>query len=133
MKKEFSKSWISSAQRRKQRKYIHNAPLHIRHRLLSAHLQKGLRAEHGRRSLPVRRGDEVEIMRGEFKRRRGAVTRVDTQKLKVYVENVKRKRVSGQEVGVPVSPSNLMIIRLSADDKKRQKILSRKKPTRQGE
>ena len=61
--KFWSKHWKSSKQPRKQRKYVYHAPLHIRHKLLSAHLPKELREKYNRRSFPVRKGDEIEIMK----------------------------------------------------------------------
>lgn len=127
MKSAFSGSWSRSIQPRKQRKYRYNAPLHLRHRMVSAHLQKGLRKEMGRRSVPVRKGDEVQIMRGEFRGRRGAVSAVDAKALKIYVENAKRKKASGQEVQVPIDPSNVMITKLNIEDKERKKVFSRRR------
>ncbi|MBC7119559.1 MAG: 50S ribosomal protein L24, partial [Methanobacteriaceae archaeon] len=62
-----------SKQPRKQRKFLHNAPLHIRHKIMSANLSKELREEYNRRSLPVRKGDKVEIMRGDFKGHQGKI------------------------------------------------------------
>lgn len=127
MKKKFSRSWISSKQPRKQRKYRYNAPLHIRQKLLAAHLSKKLREEYGRRSFPIRKGDKVRIMRGKYKGLQGSVIRVDLKKLKVYVDCAKRKKVSGQEVYVPIDPSNLEIVELNLEDKKRLKRLKEKK------
>jgi len=127
MRKKFSKKWISSKQPRKQRKYRYNAPLHIRQKLVSDHLSKELRKELGIRSLPVRKGDKVKIMRGQFKGKEGKVTKVDLKKLKIYIDVAKRKKVSGQEVQVPVDPSNVMIIELNKEDKKRLKKIERKK------
>jgi len=123
MKKEFSKKWISSKQPRKQRKYRYNAPLHIRHKLLSAHLSKKLREELKTRSLPIRKGDKVRVMRGKYKKVEGTVTKVDMKKLKIYIDSVKRKKVSGKEVLVPIDPSNVEIIELNKDDPKRLKRL----------
>lgn len=125
MKQNFSSSWVRSTQPRKQRKYRYNAPLHLRRRMLSVHLHKTLRKDHRKRSAPVRKGDEVEVMRGDFSGRRGTVSRVDTGSLKVFVDNIKRKKVSGQEVQAPLDPSNLVIVKLSEGDKKRKKMLSR--------
>jgi large subunit ribosomal protein L24 len=51
----------------KQRKAMYQAPLHRKHKLFSAHLSKELRKQWNKRSLPVRKGDEVKIMRGKFK------------------------------------------------------------------
>ena len=126
MKKEFSIKWISSRQPRKQRKYRNNAPMHVRQRLVSAHLEKALRKEYNKRTLTVRKGDEVKIMRGQFRGTRGKISKVDMKRLKVYVENAKMKKVSGQEVEAPIDPSNVMITKLNFDDKKRRKFLARK-------
>ncbi|MCD6381895.1 MAG: 50S ribosomal protein L24 [Candidatus Aenigmarchaeota archaeon] len=126
MEKKFSKKWISSKQPRKQRKYRYNAPLHIRQKLVSAHLSKELRNELGIRSLPVRKNDRVKIMRGKFKGKEGNVTKVDLKKLKIYVDVAKVKKANGQEIEVPVDPSNVMIVGLNRDDKKRLKRIKKK-------
>jgi len=116
-----------SKKARKQRKFLYNAPLHLRRKMISAHLSKELREQYKRRSLPLRKGDEVKVMRGEFKGTVGKVVKVDTKKYKVYIDNVKKKRSVGTEYLVPISPSNLMIIKLNLDDKYRLKMLERGK------
>ncbi|MBI2579181.1 MAG: 50S ribosomal protein L24 [Candidatus Aenigmarchaeota archaeon] len=123
----FSKQWVSSSQPRKQRKYRYNAPLHLRHRMLAAHLSRELRKEYGKRSLPVRKDDEVVVITGSHKGSKGKVSRVDMKEMKVYMENAKRKKVSGQEVQAPIDPSNVVITKLNLDDSERKKILERKK------
>lgn len=132
--KKWSRKWKSSKQPRKQRKYRKNAPLHIRHKLVSVHLSKELQKKYKRRSFPVRKGDEVEIMRGNYKKKTGKVSRVDLKKMKVYIEGITRKKVAGTEVQVPFHPSNLRIISLF-EDKKRLKALNRtlKKEVKYGE
>lgn len=112
---------------RKQRKFLYEAPLHIRRKLMSAHLSKELREKYKTRSLPVRKGDEVEIMRGEFKRKRGKIVRVDLKKYKIYIEGITRRRSVGTQVLVPIHPSKVKIISLNLEDKKRVKILERRK------
>jgi len=111
---------------RKQRKFLYQAPLHLRRKMLAAHLSKELREKYKTRSLPVRKGDEVEVMRGEYKGRKGKIIRVDTKKYKVYVEGITRKRTDGTERLVPIHPSNLKIINLNLEDKRRVKILERR-------
>jgi len=127
MKKKWSKKWVSSKQPRKQRKYRYNAPLHIRHKLISAHLSKELRERFKKRSVPLRKGDEIMVMVGEHKGFKGNVERVDTKKYKVYIEGLTVKKVDGSEVLIPIDPSNLMITKLNLDDKMRQKIFDRAK------
>ena len=80
MKSKFSITWRHSKQPRKQRKYLRNAPLHIRQKLIHANLSKELREETGKRSLPVRKGDEMKVLRGKFKGQTGKVIRVDLKK-----------------------------------------------------
>lgn len=45
---------------------------------MSSPLSKELRGEHGVRSIPVRKDDEVLIVRGKYKGREGKVTQVRT-------------------------------------------------------
>lgn len=127
MKKKFSKKWISSSQPRKQHKYRANAPLHTRQKMMGCHLDKKLMKEFNTRSLPVRKGDKVMVMRGRFKKVTGEVTDVDLKRMVVYMDSIKRKKSTGQDVAVPVQPSNIKIIEIKRDDKKRQKIITRKK------
>ncbi len=126
MRKEWSRKWNKSKQPRKQRKYRYNAPNHVRHKLLSAHLSKELRKQFKKRSIPIRKGDEVEVMVGSFKKTRGIVERVDMKKLKVYVEGVKVKKVDGSQVSKSINPSNLKILKLNLSDKMRVRIFERK-------
>jgi len=53
-----------SSSRRKQRAAHFGAPSNIKYKLMSAHLSKDLRKKHGVRALPVRKDDEVTIVRG---------------------------------------------------------------------
>ena len=115
-----------SIQPRKQRKFLFTAPLHIRRKILSAHLSKELRNQYKRRALPIRKGDEIKIMRGENVGKTGKISRVDLKKYKVYVEGITAKRTVGTEVQIPFSPSNLLITNLNLDDQKRRNILLRK-------
>jgi len=115
-----------SAKPRKQRKFLYTAPLHLRRKMLSTHLSKELREKYKRRALPLRKGDEVQVMRGKFKEKTGKVARVNYKKYRVYVEGITRKRTVGTEAQVGLHPSKLKIINLNLDDKKRQKILERK-------
>ena len=125
MKKSWSPKWVGSSQPRKQRKYRHNAPLHIRRKFVSAHLSKELRKQFGKRSAPLRKGDEVTVVRGGFKGFSGNVERVDLKNSRIYIDGVKRKKVDGSEVSVHVHPSNVIVKKLSLEDKMRQKMFER--------
>lgn len=127
MKQKWSNKWTGSKQSRKQRKYKENAPLHIRRKFMSANLSPPLRKRYKKRSLPVRKGDEVRVMTGSLKGKKGKVERVDLKKGKVYIESVKMKKPDGSEIHKPVRPSNLQITDPDLDDKMRLKKLERKK------
>jgi large subunit ribosomal protein L24 len=102
----------SSVQPRKQRKFRYTAPLHLRRKMVAAHLGKELAAKLGtsRRSVGVRKGDKVKLMRGEKKGHTGKVVEVDLSSLKVYVEGVSRRNAKGVEKPYPVDPSNLLVL-----------------------
>ncbi|MDI6798621.1 MAG: 50S ribosomal protein L24 [Candidatus Aenigmarchaeota archaeon] len=117
---------IRSKKPGKQRKFLFTAPLHLRRKLMAAHLSKELIKKYKTRSLPVRRGDEVEVMHGEFRNRRGKISRVDLKRYKVYIEGITTKRTDGTERLAPIHPSNLRIIKLNLDDKRRVKIIERR-------
>ncbi len=123
--KEWSNKWASSTQPRKQRKYRYNAPLHVRQRFVSAHLSAALRSRFGKRSLPLRKGDEVKVMRGSKKGFRGKVEKIDLKASKIYVEGLNVKKVDGSEVLRAIEPSNLLLVEAKMDDKRRQFAVER--------
>ncbi len=127
MKKDFSKHWKASRQPRKQRKYRANAPLHIKHKLMSANLKKDLRKKYGRRSFPLRKGDSIKIMLGEFKKKTGKIALVDLKKLRVSIEEIQRVKKDGTKINVWFDPSNLQIQELNLEDKERIKAIQRGK------
>ena len=119
MKKQFSTAWKASSQPRKQRKYVANAPLHIKRKLLNVNLSKDLRKKYDKRTITVRKGDTVKVMRGKFARKQGKVTEIKTKLGKIYIENLQTKKQDGSKVNVPFRASNIQIIELKLDDKKR--------------
>ena len=121
MKKQFSTHWKSSKQPRKQRKYLANAPLHIKRKMLSVNLSKPLREKHKTRNIEVRKGDLVKIMRGKFRKKQGKIIQVKTKELKIYIEGMQKKKMDGSSVNVPFRASNLQIVELNLEDKKRIK------------
>lgn len=124
--RDWSSSWKGSIQPRKQRKYVANAPMHVRRKFVSVHLDKKLREQYKIRAFPVRKGDTVKILRGSRKGLQGKVASVSLSRGVVYIEGQTRESISGKKILVPFNPSNLMIIELKLDDKKREKSLLRK-------
>jgi large subunit ribosomal protein L24 len=127
MKKQFSTKWKGSKQPRKQRKYTAKAPLHIKRKLLGVNLSKELRKKYSRRNIPVRKGDTVKILRGKFKKKNGKIISVDTKNSKLKIEGIMIKKQDGSKVNVRIHPSNLQIIELNIEDKKRIKNMKEEK------
>jgi large subunit ribosomal protein L24 len=110
----------------KQRKNLFNASAHIRHKQMAAPLSRELSASKGAKTLPVRKGDTVRIMRGDNKGFEGKVSRVDLKAYRLYMEGLTREKVDGTNIFLPIHPSKVEIRNLSLDDKYRKEILARK-------
>lgn len=126
MKNNWSRHWRKSKQPRKQRKYLYNSPLHIVRKLMSARLSKELKQKYGKRNFPIRSGDKVKIVVGQFKGKIGKVEEINLKRKKVYVEGVFFTKKDGNKIKYSIHSSNLIILDLNLDDKLRKKALERK-------
>ena len=84
-----------------------------------------MRTKYQRRSFPVRKGDKVKILRGKFKRIIGEIERIDTKNYRVYVKGAEKKLAEGRKIDFPIAVSNINIITLNLNDKKRVQALER--------
>ncbi len=116
----------SSHKPSKQRKAFFNAPLHIRHKFMSAPLSPDLREKYGIRNLPVRKGDTVKVMRGKWAGHEGKVVRVDLKHIRIFIEGVQFKKPDGTPVYYPIHPSKVMIVKLDLSDPMRRRVIERK-------
>ncbi|RUP44241.1 translation protein SH3-like domain-containing protein [Jimgerdemannia flammicorona] len=114
-----------SSSRRKSRKAHFSAPSNIRRKILSASLSKELRERHHARSIPIRKDDEVEIVRGTYKGREGKVVQVYRKKWIIQVERLNREKVNGATVPIGIHPSKVIVKKLKMD-KDRKNLLERK-------
>jgi large subunit ribosomal protein L24 len=114
-----------SKQARKQRKRQHNAPEHIRRKMVASHLSEALMKQYKRRSALVVTGDTVKVVRGDEKVRNaeGKVTQVDTKSGKVIIEGITIASADGTLKERPVHSSNLVIIKLNLADPWRKEKL----------
>ncbi|CAH1437321.1 unnamed protein product [Lactuca virosa] len=87
-----------TSSRRKCRKAHFSAPSSVRRVLMSAPLSTELRSKYNVRSIPVRKDDEVQVVRGTYK---------------------------GREVNVGINPSKVVVTKLKLD-KDRKSLLDRK-------
>ena len=119
------KSHQIASKRRTQRKRQLAAPSSIKRRLMSCHLSKTLRAEHKLRALPIKRGDEVKILKGKFKGRGGKVVQVYRRRNVIHVDKIQREKQNGQTVFCPIRPSYCVIEKL-LNNKDRKKTIDRR-------
>ncbi|AAR39109.1 NEQ257 [Nanoarchaeum equitans Kin4-M] len=113
---DWSPSWVRSKQPRKQRKYIINAPLHRRRKMMRSPLSKELREKLGIRNVPIKVGDVVRVERGNFRGKEGQVIDIDPKYYRVYLSLDTDRQY-------PFHPSKLTIIKLDLSDKKRREAL----------
>lgn len=77
------------------------------------------------RSIPIRKDDEVLVVRGSYKGREGKVVQVYRKKWVIHIERVHREKVNGATVPIGIHPSNVVITKVKLD-KDRKALLSRK-------
>jgi large subunit ribosomal protein L24 len=123
----------SSISPRKQRRQVEQSPMHARRTLLKCRLDEFLQEEYGFRSLPVKKGDLVKVMRGQFRDTEGKVIRVDHKNVRIHLDSATITKSDGKETNAPVHPSNLMLVKLELDDERKKLIESKMMKTPESE
>ena len=116
-----------SIQPRKQRKMRYNAPIHRRRKMIASHLAEDLMLKYNKRSVPVKKGDTIKIIRGGLKGHIGKVASVDTRKMKITVEGATVAKADKSQVARPIDPSNVIITHLDLSDPWRSKTIEKGK------
>merc|ERR1719393_753834 len=120
---KFNKA-VSSSRRTSRRNHF-QAHSEARRKIMSASLSKELQKKYNVRSLPIRKDDEVQVVRGTFKNRDGKVTTVYRKKYVIHVERISREKNNGATVMLGLHPSKVVITKLHLDPD-RKKLLERK-------
>jgi large subunit ribosomal protein L26e len=120
-----------TSSRRKQRKAHFSAPSHERRKRMAAPLAKELKSRYNVRALPIRKDDEVQVVRGTFKGREGKVIRVYRKKWMIYIDKITRDKANGQTVHVGIHPSKVQITKLKMD-KNRKDLIARRAKAKTG-
>jgi len=122
----------TSTKARKQRKARANAPLHRKRRMVAAHLDSALMKEYNVRSVTVRKGDTVKMIRGtkDARRTESKVAKVDTGKCKIIIENITIAKADGTQTQRVVDPSDVIITKLDMSDPWRKRKLDELKGAR---
>src|SRR5260370_2019057 len=78
------------------------------------------------RRIPLRTGDTVRIMRGEFADLVGKVEKVEYSTGRIFVEGMTREKAAGISSKLPVHSSKVLVTNLNLSDKWRSGLLSEK-------
>lgn len=117
-----------SRQPRKKRKALYEASLHEGRKLIRTHLSKELRAKFGTRSLCVKKGDKVKILKGKYAGISGKVTKVDLSDGQIEVEGAVTKKQGGKESFVRIMPSSTIILETERKTEKAEKPAAQAAP-----
>lgn len=133
----------------KQRLSQRDAPIHVRRKRMRARLITDDPDLKHVRSVTVRSGDEIEVLRGDFSHpnsvkadsrgkrlgqprgRSGVKAKVASVDLKngfIFVDGLSQSTADGKEEAVPISPSNVVVTKLYEGDPIRiKRIVDRSK------
>ena len=125
---------VKSSKPGKQRKAQFNAPIHVKRKRIRARLQLDKPDERlaGLRSVTIRVGDTVRVVRGDYahggkrvggKRNAdpltGKVLNVDSNKGRIFIEGATATKSDNREAAVPVRASSVVVTTLAETDKLR--------------
>ncbi|KAG7196028.1 60S ribosomal protein L26B [Scheffersomyces spartinae] len=114
-----------SSSRSKSRKAHFTASSIEKRALMSASLSKELRAQYGIKSLPIRKEDQVLVVRGSKKGSEGKINSVYRLKFAVQVEKLQKEKSNGSSIPINIHPSKVVITKLFLD-KDRKALIERK-------
>jgi large subunit ribosomal protein L26e len=89
---------------------------------MSSSLTKELRKKYGIRSIPVRKDDEVLVVRGIHKGQKGKVLQVYRKKWAIYIDKLTKNKADGAPYKIPINASNVMITKLKEKPDRLTKI-----------
>jgi large subunit ribosomal protein L24 len=95
----------------------------VRQKYLHARLEKKLADKYKLRSIQIRKGDTIKVLRGDFRDREGKVAKVNLKDETIEVDGVTVHKADGSEVSRPIHPSNVIVTKLEVKDKRRMSKL----------
>lgn len=105
-----------STQPRKERRTLNNLPAHKNRAQIASHLDEPLLLKYNKRTVTLREGDTVRVLRGEYAGTSGKVLKVNTRTRKVTVDGITVAKAKATQVARPLDPSNLVITKLNLED-----------------
>ena len=98
-------------------KQIYYATMQTASAQLSSLLSANLRKKYSKKSVRVKEGDSVKVIRGEFTGVDGKITKVSSADGGLTIEGVKKEKLKGEKYDVFIHTSNIIVTALNTDDK----------------
>ncbi len=108
---------VKSKKPGKQRKALYNFKNHQRSKLLSCRLADFLREDYGIKRVPLRVGDQVRIISGEYKDFEGEVVEI-TKNLRVKIKEAAFEKTDGTQYHPSIHISKVIISKLKREGKR---------------
>ena len=89
---------------------------------MSSSLSKDLRKKHGIRSIPIRKDDEVVVVRGTNKGHKGKVIQVQRRKFAIHIDKLTKNKANGAPYQIPIHPSKVSVVKLKEGKDRMAKI-----------
>jgi ribosomal protein uL24 len=119
---------VKSTKPRKQRSALHQIKQHQTSKMFMVRLDEPLQEEWGIKRLPLRKDDEVRVIKNEMTDVEGKVLSLDRRTRTIQIEECTLEKKSGATYYIPISPSNVILTKLGGKkmDPWRQRIIDRK-------
>ena len=119
---------VKSTKPRKQRLALQNVKQHQASKVFMVRLDEPLQEEWGIKRLPLRKDDEVRVIKNEMTDVEGKVLNLNRRTRTIQIEECTLEKKSGATYYIPISPSNVILTKLGGKkmDPWRQKIIDRK-------
>ncbi|AFP65438.1 60S ribosomal protein L26 (nucleomorph) [Chroomonas mesostigmatica CCMP1168] len=109
---------ITRSKRKNRKKFSKSSSCERRRKMVSP-LSKDLKIKYNVSSVPIRKEDEVQIIRGSFKGKRGKIVQCHRKNFHIFIDKIINAKTSKNSSYVPISPSNVIVtgINLNHDRK----------------
>ena len=107
---------VKSNQPRKQRKALYNPSNHQKSKLFTTRVADFLRDEYGIKKLPIRTGDQVRVIKGEFRDFEGEIIEIVPNQ-RVKVKECVFEKTDGTQFHPAIHISNVIITKFKDERK----------------
>jgi len=101
-----------SSKRRTNRKKFYEADSNKKRIFMSSKLEKNLKKVYDLKTIPLRKGDEAKITRGNHRGKVGNIVQISRKGIFLYISTVTFKKMKGDEAYSPIHPSNVEVLKL---------------------